>query len=117
LLAVVVAMGGIKVGGGLLVKTINHSAVIATICWLMWSNNYNSTELRTNPITPNGYPQLRLGKEIQIRQLQATLRDSATSPTYFEYLQTKFEWVSPPATTIHWPTIQLALTRFKTSEK
>jgi len=54
---------------------------------------------------------------IQIRHLQATLRDAATSLAYFEYLQTKFEWQTPPATTIHWPTVQLAPSQFKALEK
>jgi len=52
LLAVVVAMGGIKVGGGLPVETINHSVVDATICWSMQSNNSSSCSMdwKKNPI-------------------------------------------------------------------
>jgi len=75
------------------------------------------TQLQTNPTTNKGYLHLRIRGEIQIRRLQATLRDTATSMAYFEYLQNKFEWQTPLASTIHWPTIQLALSRFKASAK
>jgi len=78
---------------------------------------HNSTEICNNPLTPASHPHLQIkGKHI-IRHLQHSLRDAAQSPAYFTYLQEKFDWPACPSQTIHWPIIQLTISRFRLSER
>ncbi len=68
----------------------------------------NPDQLQQNPRTDASYPHLRIKGQIIIRRLQATLRDTATQETYFQYLQDKFQWITSPTVSIQWHVIQLA---------
>jgi len=46
--------------------------------------------------------------QVILRQLQTKLRDAATFPAYWEYLQNKFHWISSKPTCIQWKVHQLA---------
>jgi len=70
-----------------------------------------------HPITQAAYPHLKINKQIIIRCLQHTLHDASQTPDYYYYLRNKFNWTQEPDELIHWPTFQLALTRFNQMER
>jgi len=66
---------------------------------------------------PAGYSHLCIGTSMITQKVQHTLRDAATQQTYFDYLAGEFPGLTAPATDIHWPTIQYALKKFKSTEQ
>jgi len=70
-----------------------------------------------HPLTQAAYPHLKINEQIIIRRLQHTLRDASQTPDYYYYLRNKFNWTQEPDELIHWPTFQLALTRFNQTER
>jgi len=71
----------------------------------------------THPQLSASFPHLSVDGVVVTQKIQHVLRDAATKLTYFEYLTAKFPGITDPAQTIHWPTIRLALKRFKTAER
>jgi len=63
----------------------------------------------TNPLTPAGYPHLCIKTHCVIQRLQHALRDAATQQSYFDYLNTKYEWHETSEHTMYWPVICLSL--------
>jgi len=67
-------------------------------------------DINTHPKMSASYPL------IIIFQFQHNLRDAATQAVYFMYLQEKFQWPNPTATTIQWQILQLTLQHFMCHE-
>jgi len=79
--------------------------------------NPDLAQNKQNPANSAGYPHLCIRKQNIIRHLQHVLRDASQCSPYYDYLQNKFSWTTTPEMTVHWPTIQMALTRFTQSEQ
>jgi len=77
----------------------------------------SDTPTHTHPQLPASFPHLCIDGVVVTQKVQHTLRDEATKPQYFEYIITKFPGIPDPARAIHWPTIRMALKRFKTAER
>jgi len=75
------------------------------------TKNYD-TQLN-NPMLQVAYPHLQINEQIITRKIQHNLHAAAQTKDYYEYLRNKFSWTQDPAQTIHWPTFQLVLTRFR----
>ncbi len=69
-----------------------------------------------HPRIPASSPHLCVNHQVVTQHLQHALHNHTTSNTYFEYLQTKFEWTATPATTIQWTIIRNALQKFSSAE-
>jgi len=70
-----------------------------------------------HPRISAGSPHLCLNHQVVTQHLQHALRDHATSDTYFQHLQTKFEWTDTPATTIQWTIIRTALRKLSSAKR
>jgi len=76
----------------------------------------DAVTFQNNPANDSAYPHLVIQKQIIIRRLQHNLRNASQTPDYYEYLRMKFSWPFEANQNVHWPSFQLALTRFKQTE-
>jgi len=74
-------------------------------------------QIQNNPMIAAAYPHVLIDDQVISRQLQHHLRDAATFPAYWEYLQTKFQWTNLNTTCIHWKVHQLANHHLTHSER
>jgi len=62
-------------------------------------------------------PHLRIHRKIICCDVLSTLRQTAASPEYWEYLKKRFTWTHADVANIHWKTLQMALNSFQCNDQ
>ncbi len=57
--------------------------------------------IQKNPLINTAYPHVTVDGQVILRQLQSKLRNAATFPGYWEYLQNIFQWPNIQPVCVH----------------
>jgi hypothetical protein len=74
---------------------------------------YENDTRPTAPLLPNTHAQLIIDGETVNSYYKTRIREAATLPHYFAYLENKFEWTTHTRTSVDWSTYKQIIRKFK----